>query len=59
VPLTDRPQTIDSGRRLFLRGRLFSAHRFFKAATIAALPAALSTRFFLMGLFAVDAFPSI
>jgi hypothetical protein len=42
----------------FFAAAFFAAQRFFKAATIAALPAALSTRFFLTGVATFGAFVS-
>jgi hypothetical protein len=42
----------------FFAAAFFAAQRFFKAATIAALPAALSTRFFLTGFATFGAFVS-
>jgi hypothetical protein len=57
------PTRIDRGDAFKLAGyffaaAFFAAQRFFKAATIAALPAALSTRFFLMGFATFGAFVS-
>ena len=57
------PTRIDRGDAFKLAGyffaaAFFAAQRFFKAATIAALPAALSTRFFLTGVATFGAFVS-
>ena len=57
------PTRIDRGDASKLAGyffaaAFFAAQRFFKAATIAALPAALSTRFFLAGFATFGAFVS-
>ena len=55
------PTRIDRGNAYpgyFFAAAFFAAQRFFKAATIAALPAALSTRFFLTGFATFGAFVS-
>ena len=58
VPMRIQRSDVCRPAGYFFAAAFFAAQRFFKAATIAAFPAALNTRFFLTGFATFGAFVS-